>query len=102
MFATILLSLLGLLFTGLSVLVWRFKWLGLLAGYNSKKVTDPNALAVWCGKCLLVSGGMAFLMAGLNTIWHTERAGLVSVLIFAFLSQMCLVTLLVGVGKCTR
>jgi uncharacterized membrane protein YiaA len=37
----------------MSLLIWRFKWVGIIAGYDEKKVKDKAGLAKWFGKCCL-------------------------------------------------
>jgi len=44
---------LGILFALLSLFTWRLKWLGIIAGYDKRKVKDKSGLASWFGKCTL-------------------------------------------------
>jgi hypothetical protein len=44
---------LGFMFAVISFATWKFKWLGIIAGYDEKKVVDKKRLAAWFGKCAL-------------------------------------------------
>lgn len=46
-------SLMGFMFAVISLITWKFKWLGIIAGYDEKKVLDKDGLASWFGKCTL-------------------------------------------------
>lgn len=53
MVAGVCFGFLSFLFTLFSFFVWKFKWVGIIAGYEESKVKDKNGLAAWFGKCLL-------------------------------------------------
>jgi hypothetical protein len=53
MVVAVLFGFLSFLFAVLGLMVWKFKWVGIIAGYEESKVKDKNGLAGWFGKCLL-------------------------------------------------
>ncbi|WAC13055.1 DUF3784 domain-containing protein [Dyadobacter pollutisoli] len=45
--------IIGIIFITMSLVTWRFEWLGIIAGYDEKKVLDKKGLAAWFGKCTM-------------------------------------------------
>jgi hypothetical protein len=56
-------SMMGAMFAMMSLVTWRFKWLGIIAGYDEKKVLDKKGLASWFGKCTLGLSICAFVLS---------------------------------------
>jgi len=53
----------GITFLIISLVTWKFKWLGIIAGYDEKKVLDRKGLASWFGKCTLCVSVCALLLS---------------------------------------
>ncbi|MFV0424772.1 MAG: DUF3784 domain-containing protein [Bacilli bacterium] len=50
----------------LGIIIWRFKVVEIIAGYDEKKVTDKNGLARWVGLNLMI---ISIIMIGLYFIF---------------------------------
>ncbi len=51
------------MFMVMSLVTWKFKWLGIIAGYDEKKVVDKKGLASWFGKCTMGLSMCAVLLS---------------------------------------
>lgn len=59
----IIFAVTGVIFMVLGYLIWKHKYLQLLAGYDEKKVTDKEGLAKYTGKHLLIMGGLVLAIS---------------------------------------
>lgn len=55
--------IMGIMFVIMSLVTWKFKWLGIIAGYDEKKVLNKKGLAAWFGKCSLGLAAGALLLS---------------------------------------
>lgn len=55
--------IMGIIFVIMSLVTWKFKWLGIIAGYDEKKVLNKKGLAAWFGKCTLGLAACALLLS---------------------------------------
>ena len=55
--------IMGIIFLIMSLVTWKFKRLGIIAGYDEKKVLNKRGLAAWFGKCTLGLAACALLLS---------------------------------------
>lgn len=80
--------ILGVLFSTLSILIWRFKYLNLLSGYDSSKVKDKNGLAKHFGQVILCISFLAFLLSIINYNYNTIDSNTMSFVSFVVISSI--------------
>ena len=67
----IIFFLLGLLFGGLSLFIWKYEQLDLISGYDPNKVKDKKGLAKWYGQIMLLIALTAFLLSIANCFFNS-------------------------------
>jgi hypothetical protein len=95
----IIMSFVGGLFLFLGFLIWKSKMVGLIAGYDPEKVKEPEKLAEWMGKCLMVHGLVAWLIGGIGYEFETKKSGLILMVIFMVLSSLGMAITLAGIQR---
>ena len=99
MAATIILSIVGLLFVLMGFLIRKFKLANVIAGYDPNLVTDRAGLATWMGNCAMATGLTALVISLLNYLFLSEKSELFSFIAFMFLSMISGVVALAGAQK---
>ncbi|GEM_PF-1685101 len=99
MVASVVLSLVGLFFVGSGFLIWYFKIASVIAGYGATKITDPDALAKWVGKCMMVTGALAWSISLIRLLFEGERADLFAFTAFMVGSMLSVVVTLAGTQR---
>ena len=74
MIAFIVMALVGTLFLLFGFIVWRFKIASVIAGYDKERVKDPDSLARWMGKCMMVTGLLAWVIGGLGLLFPSKNS----------------------------
>jgi hypothetical protein len=70
-----------------------------IAGYDATKVTDPDALAKWVGKCMIATGGLAWSISLIRLLFDDERADLFAFTAFMIGSMLSMVVTLAGTQR---
>ena len=99
MIASIVLTLVGFLFVGFGFLIWYFKIARVIAGYDPAKITDPDALAKWVGKCMMATGLLAWSISLISFFFDGERADLLAFSAFMVGSMLSMVITLAGTQR---
>jgi hypothetical protein len=102
MIASIVLALAGLLLIGFGFLIWYFKIARVIAGYDATKVTDPDALAKWVGKCMMATGALAWSISLIRLLVEGERADVFAFTAFMVGSMLSMVVTLAGTQRYTK
>ncbi|WP_288425245.1 DUF3784 domain-containing protein [uncultured Spirosoma sp.] len=99
MVASIILAVAGLFFVGFGFLIWYFKIAGVIAGYDATKVTNPDALAKWVGKCMMITGALAWSISLIRLLFESDRADLFAFSAFMVGSTLSIVVTLAGTQR---
>jgi len=99
MVASIILAVVSLFFVGFGFLIWYFKIAGVIAGYDATKVTNPDALAKWVGKCMMVTGALAWIISLIRLLFQSDRAELFAFTAFMVSSTLSVVVTLAGTQR---
>lgn len=87
------------LFVLLGLLIWRFKFVSLIAGSDSAKVTDKEALARWFGCTVGITGLIGGCIGMINLVYDSERIETLSCISLMFLILFMSVAALIGYQK---
>ena len=102
MVAAIVLALMGLFFIGLGFLIWYFKIARIIAGYDASKITDPDALAQWVGKCMMATRLLAWSISLVTLLVDSERADTFAFMAFMIGSGMSMIVTLAGTQRYSK
>jgi len=99
MIAFVTLAAVGTFFLFLGFLIWYFKIAGAIAGYDSTKVTSPDELAKWVGKCMMGTGLLAWGIGLVGLLVDSENSNLVAFITFMIGSMLSMVATLAGIQR---
>lgn len=99
MLATIILSFVGGIFLLTGFCIWWFKLPGVVAGYDPEQVSDPEGLAVWTGKALMLNGVVMVLIGLINFKFQSGLSEELSYVALMVLSLVAAVLTLIGLQK---
>lgn len=99
MVATIVLAIVGLLFVLMGFIIVKFKLANIIAGYDPNTIKDRAGLAAWMGKCALITGLSALLIAWLNYVFLSPQSDTYSFIGFMIASMLSGVIALAGAQK---
>lgn len=77
----------------LGIIIWRYKVIEIIAGYDEKKVTDKNGLARWVGLNLMI---ISIIMIGLYfifDIYNLENGIAIVITILVFIVLLTITAL---------
>ncbi|MET7258657.1 DUF3784 domain-containing protein [Dyadobacter fermentans] len=63
MLLAVIYLIMGTMFVIMSLVTWKFKRLGIIAGYDEKKILNKKGLAAWFGKCSLGLAACALVLS---------------------------------------
>lgn len=99
MAATIILAIVGIFFVLMGFVIIKFKLANIIAGYDPDTIKDRAGLAVWMGKCAIVTGLSALLIAWLNYLFLSPQSDTYSFMGFMVVSMLSGVIALMGAQK---
>lgn len=101
MVVAVLFGFLSILFALLGLAVWKFKWVGIIAGYEESKVKNKNGLAAWFGKCLLGLSASLLLLSllALYLAPFSTHAGMIFGISSYLLTQTGIIITLAGMSR---
>jgi hypothetical protein len=96
MVAFVIMALIGSVFLLFGFIVWRFKIAGVVAGYDSTLVKDPDGLAHWMGKCIMGMGLLAWVVGGVGLLFSGKNADTMVFVAFMVLFMISIAIALAG------
>ncbi|MEZ0611666.1 DUF3784 domain-containing protein [Fibrella sp. WM1] len=102
MAATIILSIIGILFVLMGFLIRKFKLANVIAGYDPSLVKERAGLATWIGNCAMATGLSALIIALLNHLFLSAKSETFSYIAFMVLSMVSGVVALAGSQKYSK
>jgi hypothetical protein len=99
MVATVVLTIVGILFILMGFIIMKFKLANVIAGYDPEAIKDRSGLVIWVGKCAIVTGLSALLIAWLNYVFLSPQSDTYSFSGFMIISMISGVVTLVGAQK---
>ncbi|KAA9349036.1 DUF3784 domain-containing protein [Larkinella humicola] len=99
MFSFVFFALIGVFFLFLGFMIWKFKIANVIAGYDENTIKDPDGLARWVGKCMMVTGVGAWVLGVIAYFYSSEKNEIVLYLIFMISTLMSGIATLAGSQK---
>lgn len=99
MVAFVIMALIGSLLLLFGFIVWRFKIAGVVAGYDSTLVKDPDGLARWMGKCIMGLGLLAWLVGALGLLFPFRNSDTMVFIAFMVLFMISIAIALAGTQR---
>ena len=99
MTAFVIMALIGTFFLLFGFVVWRFKIASVIAGYDKKRVKDPDGLARWMGNCMMGTGLSAWVIGGLGLAFPSKNSETMVHMAFMIVSMLSGVVALAGTQR---
>jgi ABC-type transport system involved in multi-copper enzyme maturation permease subunit len=97
--ATIIFAIIGFVFLLISILIYVFKIVNIIAGYDASKVKDKDGLARWFGRVVFINSIAAFVLAAITFKIQSDNAAISSFAVFMVFTMISGVMALYGVQK---
>lgn len=99
MVATIILAILGAFFVFIGFLIRKFRIANIIAGSDPDSIKDRIGLVNWMGKCAIIKGLLALLIAYLNYLFLSPQSDTYSFIGFMIALMLSIVVALAGSRK---
>jgi hypothetical protein len=93
----IIFFLMGLLFGGLSLFIWKYNHLDLISGYDPNKVKDKKGLAKWYGQFMFWIALTSFVLSIANFFFESFEMDTFSYVFFFIVAST--LTIIVTLGR---